>query len=187
MGNKNSVYEVPVLETGRLLLRSFNEGDVNDIFEYASEPDVSKYLPWETHASVEATKEFLKKSKEIFQAADNIDWGIELKTEKKLVGAISIRNWNDQNKCGDIGYVLSKKYWGKGITTEALRTIIQFGFGKLNINRMEAHCDENNPASYRVMEKAGMRYEGTLREKVFIKGRFVTIRFYSILRKEFYK
>ncbi len=185
MSNKNSINEVPALETERLLLRALTDADVNDIFEYASDPEVSKYLPWNTHESIEESIAFLKMSKKAFQISDNIDWGIELKEEKKIIGAISMRKWNDRNKCGDVGYVLSRRYWGKGITTEALRSVIRFGFEKLKINRIEAHCDEANPGSYKVMEKAGMKYEGTLRDKVFIKNKFVTIRFYSILKKEF--
>lgn len=185
MRNPNSIKEVPRLESDRLILRELCEDDIEDIFEYASDPEVSTYLPWNTHKSIDESKDFLKMSHKSFQTADNIDWGIELKNEGKLIGAISIRKWNDDNRCGDIGYVLSRKYWNKGITTEALKTVIKFGFENLNANRLEAHCDENNTASYRVMEKVGMKYEGTLREKVFVKGNFINIRFYSILRSEF--
>jgi len=185
MANSNSIKEIPKLESERLILRELSENDIDDIFEYASDPEVSIFLPWNTHISIDESKDFLKMSHKSFQTTDNIDWGIELKSESKLIGAISIRKWNDDNRCGDIGYVLSRKYWGKGITTEALRSVIKFGFEKLNANRLEAHCDENNTASYRVMEKVGMKYEGTLREKVLVKGKFINIRFYSILRREF--
>lgn len=186
MGNPNSVKEVPILETDRLLLRGFSVNDLNDIFEYASDSDVNTFMPWDTHKSIGETKEFLEKSKETFEKSDNIDWGIELKNEKKIVGGITIRKWNNENLCGDIGYALSKKYWNMGIMTEALKIVIQFGFEKLCVNRIEAHCDENNIASYKVMEKAGMKYEGTLREKVFVKNKFVNMRFYSILKDEYF-
>lgn len=175
------------METGRLILRAFTENDVEDIYEYASDEEVAAFLVWDPHKTRDDTYDFLNMSKEIFHNSDNIDWGIELKEEGKLIGAISIRKWNDANRCGDIGYVLSKKYWNKGFATEALRAVIRYGFEKLNVNRLEAHCDEINSASYRVMEKAGMKYEGTLRQKVFIKGKFLNIRFYSILKEEFYK
>lgn len=187
MVNPNSVYEVPKLETERLIIRAFTENDVDDLFEYASDEDVAAFLVWDPHKSKADTFEFLRMSKEVFQNSDIIDWGIELKENGKLIGGISIRKWNDANRCGDIGYVLSKKYWGKGITTEALKAVIQFGFEVLNANRLEAHCDEVNSASYRVMEKAGMKYEGTLRQKVFLKGKFLNIRFYSILKEEYSK
>jgi len=186
MINPNSLKEVPTLETDRLLLRRFSVNDVNDIFEYASDSDVNTFMPWDMHKSINETKEFLEKSKESCDKSGDLDWGIELKSENKLVGGITIRTWNDANRCGDIGYVLSKKYWNMGITTEALKAVIQFGFEKLYLNRIEAHCDENNIASYKVMEKAGMKYEGTLRKKAFVKNRFVDMKFCSILNDEYF-
>ncbi len=187
MTNQNSYKKVPVLDTDRLILRAFSENDSDDIFEYASNPEVTKYLPWKTHISKNDTIDFLKMSHEMFEKQDNIDFAIEFKSDKKVVGGISIRKWNDENKCADIGYVLSPRYWNKGIITEAIKRIIKFGFEELNVNRVEAHCDEDNIGSYKAMEKAGMKYEGTLRKKVFIKDKFVNMRFYSILKEEYNK
>ena len=98
-----------------------------------------------------------------------------------------MRNWDKPDRCIDVGYAISNKYWNKGLTTEAVKAIIKFGFKKLDANRIETHCDENNAASYRVMEKAGMKYEGTLRQKVLIKNKFANMKFYSILREEYFR
>ena len=184
---KNTFDKVPVIQTDRLLIREFTQNDIDDIFEYASIPEVTKFLPWETHKSIVDTNDFLEMSKNMFMISDNIDWAIELKSEKKVVGGIAIRKWNDENHCADIGYVLSKKYWNQGIITEALKAVIKFGFEELKANRVEAHCDENNIGSYKVMEKTGMKYEGTLREKINFKGKYVNMKFYSILKSEFEK
>ncbi|MEW6508309.1 MAG: GNAT family protein [Bacteroidota bacterium] len=181
----NPFTKVPAIETERLLLRGFSENDINDIFEYASVNIVSEFLPWKAHRSLDDTRAFLKMSAEMFEKQSNIDFAIVLKEENKVIGGISIRKWNDSNRCADLGYVLSSKYWGRGIMTEAIKRIIKFGFEELNANRIEAHCDENNHGSYRAMEKAGMKYEGKLREKIFMKGKFVTMNFYSILKSEF--
>jgi ribosomal-protein-alanine N-acetyltransferase len=186
MGNPNSLQEVPELKTERLILRKFSFEDADDVFEYSSDPKVNSFMPWEVHKSIDETIEFFNKSEQLFKTSDCIDWGIELKNERKIIGGISIREWNDQNMCADVGYVLSKKYWGKGYTTEALKEVIKFGFENLNANRIEAHCDEDNIASYKVMEKAGMKYEGTLRRKVLVKNKFVNMKFYSILRTEYF-
>jgi ribosomal-protein-alanine N-acetyltransferase len=183
--NSNPLKEIPVLETERLVLRAFSTDDINDIFEYASVKEVTDFLPWETHKTLDDTRAFLKMSREMFNKYGNIDFAILLKQEKKVIGGISIRKWNDINRCADIGYVLSSKYWGRGIITEAIKRIIKFGFEDLNVNRIEAHCDENNTGSYRAMEKAGMKYEGTLREKTFMKGKFINMKFYSILKSEY--
>jgi len=182
---KNPFNKVPLLETDRLILRGFVEDDIDDIFEYASIDKVTDFLPWDTHKTLDDTKAFLQMTKENFTKHDNIDFAIVLKSENKVIGGISIRKWNNYNRCADIGYVLSPNYWRMGIITEAIKRIIKFGFEELNANRIEAHCDENNIASYRAMEKAGLKYEGTLRNKVFMKGKFINMKYYSILKSEF--
>lgn len=182
---KNRFNDIPILETNRLILRGFGENDIDDVFEYASIYKVTEYLPWETHQTIDDTKAFLQITKENFTKHDNIDFAIVLKSENKVIGGISIRKWNNPNRCADIGYVLSPNYWRMGIITEAIKRIIKFGFEELNANRIEAHCDEKNIGSYSAMEKAGMKYEGTLREKTFMKGKFINARFYSILKSEF--
>ena len=187
MSNTVNLSEIPILGTERLILRRLSHEDQNDIFEYASIPEVSNYLPWEPHKTIEDTLEFLKLVDQEFKDLKFIVFGIELKTEKKLIGTIALRNWDKPGRCIDIGYAISKKCWNKGLTTEAVNAVIKFGFEELNANRIEAHCDEENVASYRVMEKTGMKYEGTLRQKILIKNKFTSMKFYSILREEFYR
>jgi ribosomal-protein-alanine N-acetyltransferase len=187
MDDTKQLSEIPTLETERLILRKLSLNDANNIFEYASNTEVSKFLPWETHKTIEDTVAFLKLVEEQFVTLKFIVWGIELKRQKILIGTIALRNWDKADRCIDIGYVISKNYWNKGYATEAVKRVIKFGFEKLNANRVEAHCDENNTASYQVMEKARMKYEGTLRQKVFMKGKFINMRFYSILKEEYNK
>ena len=85
----------------------------------------------------------------------------------------------------EVGYVLSRGYWGRGIMTEAVRAVIHFGFEELHLNRIESRCIAENMASARVMEKAGMVYEGTLRGREFIKGYYRDMKVYAIRRKEY--
>ncbi len=179
--------EFPKIETGRLILRKLTLDDVSDIFEYASNHEVPEFLPWEPHKTTEDTLAFINLVEEEFKKFNSIVLGIEIKENKKLIGTIAIRNWDKADRCIDIGYVISKNYWNKGLTAEALKAVIEFGFEQLNANRIEAHCDEDNIASYRVMEKAGMKYEGTLRQKILIKNKFTSMRFYSIIREEYNK
>lgn len=185
MPNKNNITSFPEFETERLLIRKVERSDAKDIFDYASDPETSKHLPWDEHQSIDDTLDFIDTVNQKFFLMDNIDWGIELKSEKKLIGMIGFREWNNQNSCADIGYVLSPKYWNKGYITEAVKAVIKFGFDKVKVNRIEAHCDEKNISSSRVLEKCGMKYEGTLRKKVMIKNRFVNMKFYSILLEDY--
>ena len=179
--------EFPKIETERLLLRKININDADDIFEYASVPEITTFLLWETHRSKSDSLDFIKFADEQFNNKTSIIWGIVIKNGNKLIGTIDIRNWNMIHNCGEIGYVISKKYWNMGYVSEAMAAVIKYGFKELLLNRVEAHCEEENIGSWKVMEKCRMKFEGVLREKVFIKGRFRSMKMYSILRKEWDK
>ena len=183
MENKE-ISVIPTLETERLILRELKTNDVENIFEYASIPEVAEYVQWYPHKTKEDSLGFINFALEQFFTGASLIWGIVLKSENKLIGSIDLRDWKSDNKCSDTGYVISKNYWNKGFVSEALRAVINFAFEELHLNRIEAHCEEENKGSWHVMEKCGMKYEGTLREKVFIKGRFRTMKVYSILQKE---
>ncbi len=182
-----SILKYPELNTSRLKLREIEVADAEDIFNYASKPEVSRYLVWHPHKSVEDTYAYIDFTKKMFENREWIVLGIEFKENKKFVGTIDIRGWNSVHNCAEIGYVLSMDYWNKGIASEALRAVIGFCFDELEMNRVEAHCEEENTASERVMEKCGMKYEGALRQKVFIKDKYRTMKMYSILKNEYHK
>ena len=89
------------------------------------------------------------------------------------------------NSAAEVGYSLSRDYWDRGIMTEALKAVIGHGFGSMNLNRIEAQHETTNPASGAVMRKCGMQREGTLRQRLYNKGRYVDVELYAILRKEY--
>jgi len=89
------------------------------------------------------------------------------------------------NASAEIGYSLSRDYWNRGIMTEALKAVIEYGFSALNLNRIEAQHETTNPASGAVMRKCRMQKEGTLRSRLMNKGRFVDVDLYAILRKDY--
>jgi len=185
MNIPNRFPEFPVIETERLILRKIGVEDAEDIFEYAKVPEVSEFLPWYPHKAIEDSKNFIIYAEEKFKTDDSLIFGIEIREEKKIIGCIEVRGWRSENNCADVGYVLSKDYWNKGILTEVLKSLIKFCFEELNLNRVEAHCEEENIGSWRVMEKCGMKQEGTLREKVYMKERYRSMKMYSILKSEY--
>jgi len=187
MNNLKPPSQFPRLESERLLLRKITVEDVQDIFEYALIEEVTEFVPWYPHQTVQDSIEFIKFTDEKYLSDNWIVFGIELKENHKLIGTIDIRSWDGINNCADVGYVVSKNYWGKGIMTEALRRVIKFCFEELKLNRVEAHCEEENIGSWKVMEKCGMRHEGILREKVFMKNRYRSMKMYSLLRSEYSK
>ncbi len=111
------------------------------------------------------------------------DFAIELRETRELVGSIAI-NPHEQHRRAEIGYWVAVAHWGRGYMTEAVRAIIDYGFRELGLNRVHAECHGDNPASARVLEKAGMTYEGTLRQHSFRLGRFADKLQFGILRSE---
>lgn len=174
------------LETERLILRKMTLEDAEDMFEYASDPDVAKYTTWDAHQSIKDSRLFLKIVVERYKNRQITDWGIVHKGDEKLIGTCGFAECHLFHSRAEIGYALSRKYWSQGYMSEAVTAIIKLGFQTMNLNRIEARCDVENIASARVMEKVGMQFEGTLRQHIFTKGKYCDLKIYSILRQDFF-
>jgi ribosomal-protein-alanine N-acetyltransferase len=177
--------DLPTLETERLILRKMVLNDAEAVFAYASNSEVSRYTLWETHRSIEDSRAFLEFATQKYENGGEPDWGIVYRGNGCLVGACGLVNWEAEHARAEVGFVLSRDYWGRGLMSEAVRAILRFGFERMNLNRIEARCIAENAASARVMEKAGMVYEGTLRQREYIKGTYRDIKLYAILKKGF--
>ena len=177
---------LPTLETERLKLRLFSLEDTNELYEYCSDEQVTKYLPFDTYTDEKQAIDRINYWLEVYKNLDKpITWAIEYKQDGKMIGSIDFVKWSEQDKSAEVGYVINRKYWNKGIITEALKAVIDFGFKQMDLNRIEARCDERNIASAKVMEKNGLIYEGTLRQKRIEKGEFISLKYYSILKDEY--
>lgn len=153
------------LATERLTLRRFELEDAENMFyNWASDPDVTKYLTWPPHASVEVTESIVKNWVEQYKMKDFYQWAIELNDLEQPIGSISAVKVDDATESVEIGYCIGKRFWNKGYTTEALTEIIRFFIGQIGAGRVSARHDTNNPNSGKVMVAAGMEYEGTLRK-----------------------
>jgi [ribosomal protein S5]-alanine N-acetyltransferase len=187
MNLKDETYaKLPILETERLTLRKITIEDVEDMYEYGSNSEVSKFVSWDTHHSILDTKEFINFVLESYEKNQKALWGIEYKKNGKLIGTVDFVSWQPKHKIAEIGYVLSQKYWGKGITTEATNEIIKYGFEQMDLVRIQARCFQENIGSSRVMEKLGMSYEGTIRKGMYVKGHHWDLKLYSLLKDEYY-
>jgi RimJ/RimL family protein N-acetyltransferase len=152
----------PVLiDTPRLRLRLPEIADAQAIFErYAQDADVTRYLIWQPHRSIEETMQFLKSAISLWREARDFSWVITRKPDYQLIGMIALRI--EEHKA-NLGYVLAKAYWGQGYMTEAAQALINLALAEPEIYRIWAVCDIGNPASARVLEKVGMSCEGVLR------------------------
>lgn len=174
------------IETGRLLLRRFMEGDAPYIFRnWASDPDVSRHLTWSAHDNVENTEKILASWLESYDRPEIYNWAIVHKDSGQPIGSISmVALYEDLQKC-EIGYCIGKRYWGMGIMTEALKAVMKFLFFEVGFNRIQAYHHIDNPASGKVMQKAGMRHEGRMREFAMNnKGEYVDVDFYGMVRND---
>lgn len=176
---------LPTLETERLLLRKMRLEDAEDLFEYASDPEVAKYTTWVTHESLADSQRFLNFILERYPRGEFADWGIIHKTDRKFIGTCGFAEWAIFPNCAEVGYALSRKYWGKGYVPEAVWKLLNFGFETLNLHRIEARCKVENIASARVMEKVGMKFQGIFPQQMYVKGEYWDLKVYSILRQEF--
>ena len=176
---------LPTLETKRLILRKMTLDDARAVFAYASDPDVTRYVIWNMHRTIEDSKSFLRSLVEGYENAEAADWGIVCKENGRFIGGCGIAGWSLEHARAELGYVLSREYWGRGLMPEAVRAMIHFGFERMGLNRIEARCIAENAASEGVMEKVGMTHEGTLRQREFIKGAYQDIKLYAILKSEY--
>ena len=148
-------------ETDRLILRLPRRDDAPAIFAaYAQDPKVTRYLTWHPHKNIEETYAIIDLNLKLWCDGTAFTYVLTLKDSDSPIGKIAI---HPDGFKASIGYVLARSYWGKGFMTEAVRAVTDWILCQPDIYRVFATCDVNNPASAKVMEKAGMKYEGLLR------------------------
>ena len=153
------------LETKRLILRRFKISDVKDMYNnWASDPLTSRYLGWDAHKNIDTTKKILKTWIKEYEN-NSYNWVVELKDTHEIIGNISAVNVDKKHLNVEIGYCYGSKYWNHGYATEALKRVIDFFLNDCNMHLVELRHISGNPASGRVMEKAGMIKEAVLKDR----------------------
>jgi [ribosomal protein S5]-alanine N-acetyltransferase len=176
----------PTLETARLVLRPITEADADAVFAACSNPKLTEYTLFEEHISPAASLAFIRTYVlPNYEQGLPDPFGVAFKDDPgRLIGCAGGR-WNTQaNYCVEFGYWIAEPFWGRGYATEAVRALVAYLFESLSPERIQAHTMGPNAASGRVLEKAGLRYEGTLRSALFHRGRFWDMRMYAVLRDE---
>ena len=174
------------IETDRLILRRFESTDADAMFQnWASDPEVTKFLTWPTHPNVEVSRFVLNDWVKSYENDRYYQWAIVLKEKgTEPIGSICGMDIDDEIGKLQIGYCIGRTWWHKGIMTEALNAVIDFFFDTVGANRVEARHDINNPNSGAVMRKCGMQYEGTLRQADRNNQGICDVAYYSILSTE---
>jgi [ribosomal protein S5]-alanine N-acetyltransferase len=179
--------QFPQLETQHFRLRQLRVSDAPALFAYFSDDDVVKYYDpnFSALTDIQQALEFIEHTHQAFSQGNGFRWGISLKDTDTVIGTIGYHSWVKSFFKAEIGYEISRTYWRQGVVTEAIRPVLAFGFQQLQLNRIEAFCDEENVGSYRVLEKSGFTREGTMRDSCVMNGSYRDTRIYALLAREF--
>ncbi|OIP77840.1 MAG: GNAT family N-acetyltransferase [Oscillatoriales cyanobacterium CG2_30_44_21] len=168
------------LNTPRLTLRKLAIADAEEIFAYARDPQLTTYTLWEPHRSIDDTYDYLNNNVfELYRSGQGMDWGIILKENGKLIGTCGLYA-KPIHQRAELGYALSRDYWGQGLMTEAVKAAIAFGFHVMRSQRIQGCCAAENIGSARVLEKSGMQFEGVLRNYIVKKDQPWDVKMYAI-------
>lgn len=168
--------------SARVRLRSFQPEDINDVFAYASDPVVTRYAGWEPHRTPYDSMLYIQRC--LADSWGPITFAIENVTEQRVIGVVDIRIISRLWGLGEIGYTLTRRYWGQGFNVEAGRLLLEYGFKTLGLRRIQAVCDSDNRRSFRTMEKLGMMRDRIIPRARVRNGLPVDRFVYSILRRE---
>jgi RimJ/RimL family protein N-acetyltransferase len=170
------------LETNRLLLRDFVMEDATRVHLYASDPEVTRYMIWGPN-SEQDTHDFMGRMLELLREEPRTVYELAVirKEDGLLIGGCGL---HVEGSAAELGYCFNRASWGQGYASEAAAAVVRLGFAELGLHRIYAKCRPDNTGSYKVMEKIGMHYEGTLREHMYTKGKWQDSRLYSILVHE---
>ena len=182
---KKSFTRIPTLRTPRLCLRQIVTSDLEAMFTYTSQREVSEYLLWSPHPTRDYTARYLTYLQDRYRAGDFYDWAIVPNDVGCMIGTCGFTRFDFTNNSAEVGYVLNPAYHGKGYATEALLRVLSFAFHDLGVHRVEACYLENNLASRRVMERVGMTFEGFRRGAMLVKGRYENVGVCAVLREEY--
>lgn len=177
--------DMPRLETPRLILRRLEMRDAPDLFDYSRDPQVAKHVLWDAQTSVSEARAYVRYMLRRYRTGEPASWGIEEKETGRVVGTIGYMWYQRDNNACEVGYSLARRRWNRGYMTEALAEVLRFSFEELGVHRVEAQHEVENAASGAVMRKCGMRKEGTLRGRLYNKGRYVDVDLYAMLREDY--
>jgi [ribosomal protein S5]-alanine N-acetyltransferase len=175
----------PALQTDRLILRPLNLEDLEFVFQHFRDPRVTQYLmdepPVADYAQAQAIIEFFREP----EGKTHNRWGLVRKADQRLIGTVGYHHWEKAYFRAEIGYDLQPDCWGQGYMTEALRAVLQNGFERMGLNRIDALVYLDNDRSKHLLERLGFRPEGILRDYFCLDGVFYDHYLLALLRREY--
>ena len=176
------------LDGEKVKIRKLKISDAEDIYKNVKDKDIGKWMFNIPHPyPKDEARKFIRRTHYRRKKKKSYAFGIVLKTTDKVIGIVDLFDIDWKSKKAEVGYWLSKKYWGKGLTTETVKLVLKFGFEELKLHRIYARLFEGNIASKNVLEKCGFKLEGTIRETEFRYNKWHNGLIYGILEKEYEK
>lgn len=176
------------LYSERLHLRRFTLDDAAVVYKnWGSDKEVTKYLMWQTYTSIDDAVKWCQYNVDSYQNDNYYSWLIVPKDIGEAVGSIAVVDHNDRVEMVHIGYALGRSFWNKGYMTEALETVMRFFFEEVGVNRIESRHDPRNLASGKVMQKAGMQFEGLSRMSDWNNSGICDCVLYGMLKEDYMK
>lgn len=172
--------EFPILTTSRLLLRQFNDGDLENVFKGLSHPDIIRYYGV-SYQTLEATKEQMQFFADLEKDETGRWWAVCSADNHTFYGACGLNSLSKWHQKAEIGFWLLPDFWGQGIISEALPLVCDYGFKHMALHRIEAIVESENSSSKKVMDRHGFQYEGTMRECEVKNGTFISLDIYAKL------
>ena len=171
----------PILETERLTLRRVLPSDVKEMFELRSNPETMKYIPRPLLTNHEEALAHIQMMEDKIETNEGINWAITIKGDDKMLGVIGHYRIKPEHYRAEVGYMILPEYHGKGITTEAVQCVVDYGFNTMQLHSIEGVIDPENEASERVLQKCGFVKEAHFKENEFYDGKFIDAVVYSKL------
>lgn len=175
----------PEITTNRLLLRRISIKDAPEILSLRSDDTVMHFIDREKAKTLEDAEAWIQLVNESLESNNGITWAMSLtEAPQTLIGTIGFWRIIKQHHRAEVGYMLHPEHWNKGIMKEALLSVIDFGFGAMQLHSIEAHINPGNSASAALLEKTGFIREAYFKEDYYFKGEFIDSAIYSLLVKK---
>lgn len=176
----NNFNPFPMIKTKRLVLRQINIGDVNDLFEMRSNPQMHHYTDSLVDKSMEDTLRYINEINKGIELNNWIIWGIEYQETKKVIGTISIWNLNTNQNKAELGYGLMPNYQGYGFMSEALQAVLNYAFLEMGLDSLEAFTEVNNTSSINLLLRNNFMYQTNITEEGYTVNRIFNMKVYKI-------
>ena len=182
-----SLPSVNSISSGRTTLREVCTADLGDLLEINGDPEVTRFLPYETWVSTSDAEAWLERMQALELSGSARQLVIERRADSKVIGTVLVFKYEERSQRLEVGYVVGRNQWREGYAAEALTALMRHAFREWGIRRVEAEVNTLNHASNALMKSLGFTHEGVLRERWVAKGQAYSVNAYGLLAGEWAK